>query len=68
MGRGNSWLVTLTGKSRPCPPGGGGSRNSDRTREYICPCGHVGWSRHIDLEAKEIRERANEFNQGEGAG
>lgn len=26
-----------------------GSRSTDRAREYVCSCGHTGWSNHIDL-------------------
>ena len=43
--------VVLTGKTRPAPTGRGGIRNSHTVRQYRClDCGHVGWSRHVDLE------------------
>lgn len=52
------WIdrVELTGRTRKTKPGTAGSRNSLHRREYRClDCGHVGWSRHIDLEYKEQR-------------
>jgi hypothetical protein len=53
----NGWVgsVSLTGRKRPQRnQGRGGSRVSDEEREYECgDCGHVGWSRHSDLEDKE---------------
>ncbi len=49
--------VKLTGRKRRCPPGDYGNRNSEFRREYLCDdCGHVGWSRHTDLEALERAE------------
>ncbi len=52
-GRGLVDRVMLTGRKRKAPPGGGGPRNSNYRREYICiDCEHVGWSRHIDLAEK----------------
>ena len=43
------YRVTLTGRTRP----GLGERSTAITsREYICGCGHVGWSTHDDLGPK----------------
>jgi hypothetical protein len=45
--------VVLTGRDRAAKAGTAGTRNSARAREYRClDCGHVGWSRHTDLERK----------------
>ena len=48
LGRGTN--VILTGRTRSAG-GNTGIRNSRLAREYrCCDCGHVGWSRHTDLE------------------
>ncbi len=47
--------VTLTGKKKPLNDGNANGRNSAHSRQYVCKCGHVGWSRHTDLEHKELR-------------
>lgn len=44
--------VHVTGRERPA----GGNRNirmDTVTREYVCSCGHTGWSRHIDLAKRK---------------
>lgn len=46
-------FVKLTGRKRLMPIGNAGNRNSKFSREYRCACGHVGWSRHVDLEHLE---------------
>jgi len=49
--------VKLTGRTRPAG-GNQGCRNSSLSREYVCQdCGHVGWSRHTDLEVIERRTK-----------
>lgn len=54
---GSEHRVELTGKVRDAKAGTAGVRNSRRALEYRClDCDHVGWSRHIDLEHKAIRE------------
>lgn len=46
--------VTLTGRTRKAPgPGKGHPRKSSLSREYVCDCGHRGWSCHKDLEKLE---------------
>ncbi len=50
--------VTLTGKTKPVGKTGG-IRNSKLSREYTCSCGHVGWSKHMDLERMEQRQARN---------
>ena len=46
--------VTLTGEKRPAFRSKS-ARGSTHEREYICTsCGHYGWSKHIDLETKEV--------------
>lgn len=53
-GMGHVRRVELTGRRRELKPGRSGSRNSGAAREYRCrDCGHVGWSRHVELERKE---------------
>lgn len=48
--------VELTGRQRKGRPG---PRMSAISREYKCSvCGHVGWSRHVDLEmVAKFREK-----------
>lgn len=47
-------VVTLTGRSKPyVPPRAMGSRSTFTSREYVCSCGHTGWSNHVDLERLE---------------
>lgn len=44
--------VTLTGRTKPYPHNGHhmlGQRSTRTLREYVCSCGHKGWSNHIDL-------------------
>lgn len=55
-GNGGKQRVKLTGRSKdasflPHARGNG----STQSREYQClDCGHVGWSRHHDLEVLEL--------------
>lgn len=50
-GHGSVFRVQLTGKKRELKRGG--VRSSYHSRQYVCAdCGHVGWSRHKDLERK----------------
>lgn len=51
--------VILTGRKRYANgKGNAGNRNSTHAREYRCEsCGHVGWSRHSDLERLEASQR-----------
>lgn len=52
--------VELTGRTRPAPSRryhARGSRSTGTLREYRCSCGHVGWSNHVDLAHRELRER-----------
>jgi len=53
-----SHTVKLTGKSKPTDRLGG-IRNSKRSRQYECACGHVGWSKHVDLERLEASVKAS---------
>lgn len=41
--------ITLTGRTRKVRKPNG-QRMTKTAREYRCTCGHVGWSRHVDLE------------------
>lgn len=53
-------LVKLTGRERPYRAQrhhAFGVRSSHVSREYICACGHRGWSNHKDLERLAERER-----------
>ena len=53
--------VTLTGRERNAKLGNAGIRNSEKEREYKCNhCGHVGWSRHVDLERRWVRKDAGD--------
>lgn len=45
---GSCFGVKLTGKKRKLATGGYG-RSDPFIREYVCSCGHIGWSRHRDL-------------------
>jgi len=47
-------IVHLTGRVRPRRQKRYqtiGSRSDHFEREYVCSCGHVGWSNHLDLKA-----------------
>ena len=50
--RNDGWLVNLTGRTRDANRRGDAGGGSDiDAREYEClTCGHIGWSRHIDLK------------------
>lgn len=57
-GQGRAASVKLTGRTRP-HYSGGRYRNVMATgieREYVCACGHTGWSCHRDLETKAARQ------------
>lgn len=42
--------IELTGKIRKVPPGIGGYRVVFTRYQYRClDCGHVGWSRHVEV-------------------
>ena len=46
-------VVNTTGRVRPYRRkrySMRGVRSSNVSREYVCSCGHIGWSNHIDLE------------------
>ena len=48
---GGPYDAILTGRTRKAPQGNTRGRNSSFRFEYHCQyCGHVGWSRHVDLE------------------
>lgn len=46
-------VVSVTGRMRKARVRPGGRQQAARVdiyaREYVCSCGHVGWSRHTDL-------------------
>lgn len=55
--RGASWpfglktRVELSGQERPIDDGNSRGRSTSTLRQYEClDCGHIGWSRHVDLE------------------
>lgn len=51
--RGDRHEVQLTGRRREYHPKRmAGTRSSWWEREYVCSCGHVGWSNHRDLEVR----------------
>lgn len=52
---GGALQVQLTGRERPKNDGNAGYRSDTVEREYRCPCGHVGWSRHTDLRNRGRR-------------
>jgi hypothetical protein len=49
------WNVVRTGRTKPYNGGNLGTRGLDTFHEYKCPdCGHVGWSRHVDIARKPL--------------
>lgn len=54
-------VVELTGRSKAAGRKGG-IRNSNRSHEYTCACGHVGWSRHVDLEYRAKAQETPDDN------
>ena len=46
--RGYTNDVRLTGRFRRRPTRGS-PRSTFASREYVCRCGHTGWSNHVDL-------------------
>ena len=61
--------VTLTGRKRARMSRGlQVGRHGHVSREYKCSdCGHVGWSRHNDLERTERRQAAREVSDDPSA-
>jgi hypothetical protein len=42
--------VVRTGRTKPCPsPTRGHPRKLRESHEYVCSCGHRGWSCHVDV-------------------
>ncbi len=57
---GKSDRIELTGRTRAAPQGNAFGRSTTRRREFKClDCGHVGWSRHVDLEYMEKHANRN---------
>jgi hypothetical protein len=57
----NDHRVTRTGRTRPYWPQRGsalGQRSMLTSHEYICTCGHRGWSNHIDILRTPVDEIA----------
>lgn len=51
--------IILTGNTKPyLPPRALGSRSTFTSYEYICSCGHRGWSNHVDLAHKAGDQQA----------
>ena len=49
--------IRATGRTKKPPsPGKGNPRKADRSLEYECSCGHVGWSCHIDLADQAVSD------------
>ncbi len=49
--------VTLTGKAKAVNDGRANGRSSNTRVQYKCnDCGHVGWSRHVEIFRKAIKE------------
>jgi len=47
--------VVRSGRERAMTGSGRGSRMGRAAREYRCnDCGHVGWSKHVDLESATL--------------
>lgn len=50
-------FVTLTGAKKPYKANRGsalGLRSDYVSREYVCECGHRGWSNHVELALQEL--------------
>ena len=53
--------IVRTGRTRPAPsPGKGHPRKLAVSFEFVCPCGHVGWSCHIDVVRYPLQEGKTE--------
>lgn len=53
LNKGTLGRITLTGRVRPVHARKGGGRVCFTRYEYRCEdCGHVGWSRHIEVARK----------------
>jgi hypothetical protein len=55
-------VITLTGRSKPYRAHRGGVRITPISREYICSCGHTGWSAHVDLARMAGENKYLRFN------
>lgn len=48
-------VVKRTGRTKAAPsPGKGHPRKLFRSHEYVCSCGHRGWSCHSDIVRKPL--------------
>lgn len=53
--------IVRTGRTRRAPnPGKGHPRKLPVSFEYVCSCGHVGWSCHIDVVRHPLQEGKTE--------
>jgi len=50
------YKVVRTGRTRPKDDGRATRRSLNTEHEYKClHCGHVGWSRHVDILGKPLK-------------
>lgn len=53
-------VIVLTGRTRRAPSTGKGHpRKLDRSYEYRCECGHVGWTCNADVLTRAERNERN---------
>lgn len=56
--------VVRTGRTRPYKGGNRGVRGLNTFHEYRCTdCGHIGWSRHVDIAKKPLQENLDARSQ-----
>lgn len=50
-----TYNVSRTGRTKPYKGGNRGARGLNTFHEYACQdCGHVGWSRHVDVAKRPL--------------
>ena len=50
--------IVRTGRTKPNPSRNIGPRTLNTLHEFECQCGHVGWSRHVDILNYPLAEDA----------
>lgn len=53
-------ILKRTGRTKPLPGGRtkGRIRQADASHEYVCSCGHIGWTSHMDIVRCSLIEAA----------
>lgn len=55
-GERNEHEVVRTGRTKPNPSRRRGQRTLGELHEYECSCGHIGWTKHVEILYRPLKE------------